>query len=131
MTFATGADSKAQRSGQTPDLLNAYSPSASSARPTIILCPSITSPKTTLALARRTIEAENWTAKPLALTQLTGKLLVASSAGDLADWARRLLFPAPDETGTDRRRLWFVFHSLQRNPKLLQRRRLRRRRERA
>ena len=131
MTFATGADSKAQRSGQTPDLLNAYSPSASSARPTIILCPSITSPKTTLALARRTIEAENWTAKPLALAQLTGKLLVASSAGDLADWARRLLFPAPNETGTDRRRLWFVFHSLQRNPKLLQRRRLRRRRERA
>lgn len=131
MTCATGADSKAQRSGQTPGLLNAYSPSASSARPTIILCPSITSPKTTLALARRTIEAENWTAKPLALAQLTGKLLVASSAGDLADWARRLLFPAPDETGTDRRRLWFVFHSLQRNPKLLQRRRLRRRRERA
>lgn len=62
---------------------------------------------------------------------MTGKLLVASSAGDLAGWARRLLFSASDEDDADRSRFWYVLQPLQRIPKLLRRRRLRRHRERA
>ncbi|WP_164913513.1 nucleotidyltransferase family protein [Sphingomonas sp. UV9] len=89
-----------------------------------------------VALSRRTIEAGGGTAE-LARSrwrgwaEMTGKLLVASSAGDLAGWSRRLLFSASDEDVTDRSRFWFVLHPLQRIPKLLKRRRLRRHRKRA
>ncbi len=89
-----------------------------------------------VALSQRTIEAGDGTAE-LARSrwrgwaEMTGKLLVASSAGDLAGWARRLLFSASDEDDADRSRFWYVLQPLQRIPKLLRRRRLRRHRERA
>ena len=87
-----------------------------------------------VALSRRTIEAGGGTTE-LARSrwrgwaEMTGKLLVASSAGDLGGWIMRLLFSASDQDGTDRSRFWFVLHPLQRIPKLLKRRRLRRLRE--
>jgi hypothetical protein len=56
---------------------------------------------------------------------MTGKLLIASSTGNLAGWTRRLLFSASEEDGADRSRFWFVRHARQRIPKLLKRRRQR------
>ncbi|MBD8621122.1 hypothetical protein IFT67_19620 [Sphingomonas sp. CFBP 13728] len=55
---------------------------------------------------------------------MTGKLLVTSNAGDLVGWTIRLLFSASDEESTNRSRLWYVLHPLQRIPKMLKRRRL-------
>lgn len=62
--------------------------------------------------------------------EMTGKLLVVSSAGDLAGWILRLLFSVSDQDDTSRSRFWVVLHPLQRIPKLLRRRRLRNRRTR-
>ncbi len=82
-----------------------------------------------VALSRRVIEAGGGTTE-LARTrwrgwaEMTGKLLVASSPGDLAGWCVRLLFSASDAEA-ERSRFWFVLHPLQRIPKLLKRRRLR------
>ena len=84
-----------------------------------------------VALSRRTIEAGGGTAE-LARSrwrgwaEMSGKLLVASSASDLRGWIMRLLFSASDEDGTDRPRFWFVLYPLRRIPKLLRRRRARR-----
>ncbi|WP_332756468.1 hypothetical protein [Sphingomonas sp. LB2R24] len=92
--------------------------------------------KLLVALSRRTIEAGGGTAE-LARSrwrgwaEMTGKLLVASSAGDLAGWTMRLLVSASDEDDADRSRFWLVLQPLQRIPKLLKRRRLRRHRKRA
>lgn len=99
------------------------------------LPPSFWSPasfrlKLLIALSRRTIEAGGGTTE-LARSrwrgwaEMTGKLLVASSVGDLVGWTIRLLFSASDEESTNRSRLWYVLHPLQRIPKLLKRRRLR------
>ncbi len=62
---------------------------------------------------------------------MTGKLLVASSAGDFAGSIMRLLVSASEEDDADRSRFWLVLQPLQRIPKLLKRRRRRRHRERA
>jgi hypothetical protein len=84
-----------------------------------------------VALSRRTIEAGGGTAE-LARSrwrgwaEMTGKLLVASSASDLLGWIMRLLFSASDEDGADRPRFWFVLYPLRRIPRLLRRRRARR-----
>ncbi|RMB25716.1 putative nucleotidyltransferase-like protein [Sphingomonas sp. PP-F2F-G114-C0414] len=82
-----------------------------------------------VALSRRVIEAGGGTTE-LARThwrgwaEMTGKLLVVSSPGDLGGWCVRLLFSASDAEA-ERSRFWFVLHPLQRIPKLLKRRRLR------
>jgi hypothetical protein len=84
-----------------------------------------------VALSRRTIEAGGGTAE-LARSrwrgwaEMTGKLLIASSASDLLGWIMRLLFSASDEDGADRPRSWFVLYPLRRTPRLLRRRRARR-----
>ncbi|KQS46281.1 hypothetical protein ASG20_18220 [Sphingomonas sp. Leaf198] len=82
-----------------------------------------------VALSRRVIEAGGGTTE-LARTrwrgwaEMTGKLLVASSPGDLGGWCVRLLFSASDAEA-EPSRFWFVLHPLQRIPRLLKRRRLR------
>ncbi len=89
--------------------------------------------KLLVALSRRTIEAGGGTAE-LARSrwrgwaEMTGKLLVASSAGDLAGWTMRLLVSASDEDAADRSRFWLALQPPHRIPKLLKRRRLRKHR---
>lgn len=84
-----------------------------------------------VAGARRVIEAGDGTTE-LARTrwrgwaEMAGKLLLASSAGDLAGWTMRLLFSVSDSDRIGGSRLWYVLHPLQRVPKLLARRRRRR-----
>ncbi len=104
--------------------------------PPSFLAPASVRLKLLVALSRRTIEAGGGTAE-LARSgwrgwaEMTGKLLVASIAGDLAGCTMRLLVSASDEDDANRSRFWFVLQPLQRISKLLKRRRLRRHRERA
>ena len=84
-----------------------------------------------LRLSRRVIEAGGGTTELARTrwrgwTEVTGKLLVASSPGDLAGWIMRLLFSVSDEDVVGGSRSWYIVHPLQRIPKLLARRRLRR-----
>ncbi|MES3101648.1 nucleotidyltransferase family protein [Sphingomonas faeni] len=58
--------------------------------------------------------------------EMGAKLLLASDLGDLRGWSTRLLFSVPAGEHVGPSRLWYVTHPLQRIPKLLKRRRLRR-----
>lgn len=98
--------------------------------PPAFVAPASLRLKLLVTLSRRTIKAGGG-ASDLARSrwrgwaEMTGKLLVAASPGDIGGWLVRLLFSASDAETAERSRAWFVLHPLQRIPKLLKRRRLR------